>query len=219
MPGPADKPGAGNATEIAQFANAVAAQTGLDPRVVIAWGEIETGGQANSHNWLNLRPYPGDPYSGVSSGNFEQFNSVQDAITASVRRIKQPFAAPIVASAGKPPAQEIAAIASTGWDAGHYGGAGGPNLLREFNSLYPNAATGPAQKTPASGVGAPTGVDIPNPIAPITDAFHSIEGALTFLTSWRFAEVLGGFALLLVGLVLLGKQFGISPPAAVPVPV
>jgi hypothetical protein len=37
-----------------------------------------------------------------------------------------------------------------------------------------------------------------------------------FFTSWRFAEVVGGALLLLVGLVLLGRQFGARSPVPVP---
>jgi len=42
----------------------------------------------------------------------------------------------------------------------------------------------------------------------LTKPFKSIEEAFTFLTSWRFVEVVGGFFLLLLGLYLLGRQLG-----------
>lgn len=224
MPGILTGPGVqsiGSNQELADFASQVSSQTGIDARVIYAWGQQETGGSAIGHNWLNLRPYPGDPYSGVSSGGFEEYNSTQDAVSATVRRIRQPFAAPIVnaAKTNATPAAEIAAIASTGWDAGHYGGTGGPNLLRTFDSLYGAPAAGsPGTVTSVTGTtgggNAGSGVGI-NSIPGV----GSLEDAFKFVTSWRFAEVLGGFALLIVGLVLLGKQFGISPPAAIPVPV
>lgn len=223
MPGPTTRPGTGNADELTRFANGVAAQTGLDPRVIVAWGQLETGGNPIGHNWLNERPGSGGRgFSGVpegsSPGGFAEFNSTQDAITETAYWINN-FSnyAGVKSSGGKPPAQEIAAIAASPWDAGHYGGSGGPNLLREFNSLYPGDAQSPAQTGPTSGVGAPQGV--PNPLDTLTKPFKSVEQALTFLTSWRFAEVVGGFALLVVGLVLLGKQFGVNAPTPVPVPV
>lgn len=33
-----------------------------------------------------------------------------------------------------------------------------------------------------------------------------------FVTSWRFAEIVGGFLLLIVGLILVGRSFGLSTP-------
>jgi hypothetical protein len=39
----------------------------------------------------------------------------------------------------------------------------------------------------------------------------SIGKFFQFITSWRFVEVLGGFLLLLLGLALLGRQFGLNP--------
>lgn len=46
----------------------------------------------------------------------------------------------------------------------------------------------------------------------IQSALTFPERAYNFLTSWRFVEVLGGFLLLLLGLYLLGRQFGINAP-------
>lgn len=45
-------------------------------------------------------------------------------------------------------------------------------------------------------------------------AVSSAEGLISFVTSWRFAEVVGGFVLLVVGLLLLGRQFGVDGPGA-----
>jgi hypothetical protein len=42
-------------------------------------------------------------------------------------------------------------------------------------------------------------------------AVDSIGRFFKFVTSWRFAELLGGFLLLLIGLALLGRQFGLNP--------
>lgn len=133
----------------ARFVTGVSQRTGIDPRVLVAWVQAEGAdapGGTGHFNYLNLRPYQGDPYASVSPGGFEQFASVDAAVEATTRRLTQPFAAPIVAAARAqaPPAAEIAAIASTGWDSGHYGGAGGPNLARIFASIFtPAALTGP----------------------------------------------------------------------------
>lgn len=204
------------------FIEGVAAGTGIDPRVLQAQADVEGAtapGGTGHFNYLNLKPYPGDPYSGVSPGGFEQFASVQDAIAATVRRLHQPFAAGIIAStqgASATPQKEIAAIAASGWDAGHYGGVGGPSLLSEFTKLY----GGQSAQTPATSQG--TG-ESPLSNAPIVSgpagAASAVGSALSypakiwaFVTSWRFVEIVGGFFLLLVGLYLLGRQFGIQAP-------
>jgi len=60
----------------------------------------------------------------------------------------------------------------------------------------------------ASGAaGAVTGA-----VGDVLHPFRSIEDAFAFVTSWRFAEALRGFILVLVGLMIIAKQFGISPP-------
>src|ERR1035437_535102 len=216
-------PGLGNSTasEEQQFSFAVAQQTGLDPRVVTAWAQQETGGSANAHNWLNLRPFQGDPYASVSSGGFEQFSTLGDAVTATVKRIRQPFAAPIIASEHKSPAQEISAIASTGWDSGHYGGPGGPNLLRTFLSLYPGQGGSPAITAAGSGApgtGALAGI-ANNPVGAVTSVTSSVTDAAKFVFSYRFLEILGGGALILVGLYILAQQFKSTALAsAIPLP-
>jgi hypothetical protein len=46
----------------------------------------------------------------------------------------------------------------------------------------------------------------------IASAASFPERAFDFLTSWRFAEVVGGALLLLAGVLLLGRQFGLQPP-------
>lgn len=197
--------------ERAQFANAVASQTGLDPRVVSAWAQEETGGHpyGGFHNWLNLRPYPGDPYSGVSPGNFEEYSSLNDAVAATVRRLNQPFAAGIRSSAGQSPASQISAIAASGWDAGHYGGAGGPRLRSVFDSLWGHAAEGKA--VPAGSTVGPQGPGegVAGPGGAVGGIARDLSAPFRFLTSWRLWEVVGGFLLLLIGLYLLGRQFGL----------
>lgn len=92
-----------------------------------------------------------------------------------------------------------------------YQDGGGPSLKSNDGSIV-GSINGGLLHIP----GVASAEDLPGKI---TKPFSTIEDVFNFLTSWRFAEVLGGFALLIVGLVLLGKQFGISPPAAIPVPV
>lgn len=137
------------------FIGGVSQQTGVDPRVLAAWAQAEGAyapGGTGHFNYLNLRPYPGDPYQAVSSGDFEEFGNVQDAIAATARRIEQPFLwgylGPVVKQSGTPRA-EISAIATSGWDTGHYGGAGGPKLQADFDALFPGQLDEPSRQASA----------------------------------------------------------------------
>ena len=156
-------------TDQATFVEGVSQQTKIDPRVVVAWLEIEgadAAGGTGHYNYLNLRPYPGDPYAAVSSGGFEQFANVQDAVAATTRRLRQPFAAPIVqGDTRRTPRQEIAAIAGTGWDAGHYGGDGSA-LANKFASIFKPAALddrylGPENAAAVASTAGTGSADIP----------------------------------------------------------
>jgi hypothetical protein len=49
-------------------------------------------------------------------------------------------------------------------------------------------------------------------VGAVPAAISSTTDALKFLTSWRFAEIVGGSLLLLVGLILVGRSLGISAP-------
>lgn len=95
----------------------------------------------------------------------------------------------------------------------------GTEALKAVQSYQ--AAQGPSLtqgKAPAAtggvgGLSGPVGGAIGGAGSAIGSALSTPERAFRFLTSWRFAEVVGGFFLLLVGLVLLGRQFGLSTPA------
>lgn len=215
----------------AAFVTGVSTQTGIDPRVIIAWDQQEGAyapGGTGHFNYLNLRPYPGDPYTSVSGGGFEQFGTVQDAITATVRRIKMPFAAPIEQAAAQhaTPRQEIAAIASTGWDAGHYGGTGGLSLQRTFAGLFPNglddqyespgaasavAATvgtgsaADAGSVDAGSVGRAAGKVADAVAAPVKLA-EKAGHILDVIFSVRGLEMFGGFLLIVLGVLWLSRR-------------
>jgi hypothetical protein len=226
MPGPGSNP----ATEEQQFVNAIVAQTGLDPRVVEAWVTAEGAYAANGtggHNWLNLRHYGTDVgVSGQSSGGFDQFDSVGDAITSTVRRIHQPFLwaylGPVIAAHGTPAAQ-ISAIGTSGWDAGHYGSPPGSALLRDFPGGS-SAAGGPATTTPAGPGGAQPGsgggglggivTDIPV-IGPVIGAVDSVGTFLKYIASVRFVELLGGIALVAIGLFILARALLQTAPVKI----
>lgn len=223
----------------AAFVEGVSNATGIDPRVLVAWVQQEGAYAQNGtggHNYLNLRPYSSDVgVSSVTSGNFDQFGNVQDAVASTVARLRQPFAQNIISVAAEhpTPAQEIAAIAGTGWDSGHYGGQGGPNLVATYDQIFKSAQT-PYQPPAAAGqilpsVGTGSAADVgstditgsgggPSVAGALggLNPFSSFEGFFKFVTSWRFAEVVGGFLLLLVGLFLLGRQFGLAVPTPAP---
>jgi murein DD-endopeptidase MepM/ murein hydrolase activator NlpD len=106
-----------------QFANGVAAGTGLDLGVVTAWEAQESG-------WNTTKP--GSNYLNIGPG--KSFGSVADAVKATVNLLKGSKSyAPILAA--KTPQDQINAIAASPWDASHYGAAQGQNrLLDTYNS-------------------------------------------------------------------------------------
>lgn len=223
----------------AQFVIGVSTATRIDPRVIVAWMQQEGAnapGGTGGFNYLNLRPEPGDEFKSVSTGGFEQFASVTDAIGATVNRLNKPFARPIIATARtKPtPSEQINAIAATGWDSSHYGGNGGQNLLKTFTSIFKNpndSYVGPAHareiaNTATTGSAADAGsVDIGGAATatkkaakatveaiPGVKAFESIGGVFSWVgDNWdRILWVVGGFILLLLGLALLAGKTKVS---------
>lgn len=224
----------------ARFIIGVSAATKIDPRVLVAWVQAEGAYAQNGtggFNYLNLRPAAGDVgVSHVTQGNFDNFTSVNAAITSTVNRLRNPFAAPILATARtKPtPAQQINAIASTGWDSGHYGGNGGVNLVNIYTSLFKNPNDHYLDPSNARGVvntagtgSAATGAsyDANNAVNDVTGAagtaanyvvnqipgvkeIRSIGDAIGWIgNNWdRIAWVVGGTILVLLGFVLLGGK-------------
>jgi len=212
MPGPSNRPSGLTDTPQITFVDAVAKQTGLDPRVVYAWTAAEgayASGGTGGYDFLNLRPDAASDVgvASVSPGGFDRFGTLQAAISSTVARIKQPFLqqhlAPVL-KAGGSPAEQIAAIAASGWDSGHYTdakGVVGGKLIADFTSQYGSAALGSASSTPlpTSGAGDTTGqqgISIPNP-------FDWVGS----LTSWVGNKA--GYAALYVALVLFAVVLGI----------
>jgi len=127
-----------------QFIIGVSQQTGIDPRVILAWMDLEgafTDKGTGGYNFLNIKHYTGDRAVAVSPNGFAEYASVQDAINATVTLLHSPQYANILrtATVKPPPRQQIAAIAASPWDQNHYGGNGGQNLLNKFNELFKNA--------------------------------------------------------------------------------
>lgn len=227
MPGIALPTPAATAPGLADFINGVAKQSGLDPRVVEAWVTVEGAYNANGtghFNYLNLRPAAGDVgVVGESTGKFDLFSNVNDAITSTVNRIKQPFASGIVASAGKSPATQLSAIANSAWSSDHYtvGGVRGEGLILSFEGQFGKDALGSAaQSNPVSGVGSPGG-----PSTGTGRVVPSLTGWLGDLETW----LTNTGKLVLAYVVLVGvagalfvtglKGLGVPIPKAAPVPV
>jgi len=231
-----------------KFVTAVSTATKIDPRVLIAWIQIE-GAYAphgtGHFNYLNMRPYPGDRYSSVSAGDFEQFSNVNDAIYSTVRRLNQPFARPILSTAAsKPtPRQQIAAIAATGWDAGHYGGSGGVSLVNTYSSLFKNpddsyldptnaravsntvgtgsaADTGSVDAGGAASAAGSAAEHIPGvkQAEGVVSAIGSVGDAVKWIgDNWdRVLEVIAGFILAILGASFVYKKQTGSYPVPIP---
>ena len=216
----------------ADFMAAIAKDSGLDPRVVWAWIQQEgsyKGNGVGGWNYLNVRPVSGDKHVGVSSGNFALFGNEQDAIATTVNVLHQSNMRSILdaAHADDTAGQEIAAIGASPW------GTGATQFRNTYASIFGAASLNDewhndfdhlAALAKATGVGdSPSIIDratgaITSPITNAADAAGAAFGkAFDFATSWRLAEVVGGFILLVVGLVLLGRHFGMRPPAPAPV--
>lgn len=237
LPPPGSQPGQDTTgyQDEPKFVAAVATATGLDPRVIYAWASAEGAYAPNGtghFNYLNLRAAQGDVgVIGQTSGRFDEFGNWQDAATSTINRIKQPFlwsqpelgtpGLGAVVQAKGSPSQEIAAIGRSGWDTGHYaesGGAPGSRLLAIFENQYGVKAAGAppiAGSTPTSPGGTPGG-SFPNPLSGITGIATAIENFVKFITSVRLLELVGGLALVLVGLIILAKTItGTKTGAAV----
>jgi hypothetical protein len=227
MPGPATTP----QNEQLQFVQAISSAAGLDPRVVQVWVDAEGAYAPNGtagHNWLNLRPAAGDVgVTGKTSGGFDQFDTVDDAITSTINRLHNPFAGVIIASANKTPATQMTAIAASSWDSGHYTSNGilGGKLFALWSKLYPNAKPGGAPVAAGSYGGTTVGQTTAAQAA-AADASHipgvvqaeSVSSFLGKLTDpsyiLRGLQVLGGAVLVLIGIYLLARQVGLAPGPA-----
>ncbi len=165
-------------TDQSDFANTIAAYLGYDPRVVYAWTQQETGGQAIGNNWLNLRPASNEVgVVGTTTGGFAKFDNLKDATISTEHVLKQSNMSLIVQEGGPGHtlSDEIGGIAASPWDSGPayddsqyagvkssthhygYGGPGGPNLVARFNDLYPGGKiTSPPSSHVVTGSGSQT---------------------------------------------------------------
>jgi hypothetical protein len=131
------KPGAGPAAlsgDHAEFlkkawplAQQVAAQTGLDPRVVVAQAALESGWgkKASGQNFFGVKP----------GGTLAQYGSMEESFQAYADLINRRYPA---ARAGKTPSEQISGLVAGGYtaDAGY-----AENLNRIVNQLSPSGGT------------------------------------------------------------------------------
>lgn len=118
----------GGSNDAETFAHLVADGIGYDPNVIRAMVQQEGNfkGATGSFNFLNMKG---------TDGKWQSFSSVSEAAAAAIKNFGTKLYANVAAAKGAAPAVQIAAIAASPWDEGHYGGAGGPNLLRTYNSI------------------------------------------------------------------------------------
>jgi hypothetical protein len=130
-----------------KFALDVSKQTGIDPRVILAQELAEgaySGNGTKGFNFLNLRDSTvaslGKPYEASSSGGFAKFHDLAQAEDATIAE----FNSRAIRDFWNPnttPRAQIAGLAKSPWDGGHYGGVGGPNLVTNFLQVTNDAAS------------------------------------------------------------------------------
>jgi hypothetical protein len=202
-----------------EFVKGVAQSTGLDPDVLYAWIASEGHPGDLYNNYLNIASATarslGEPTVGTAAASTAEFGSVQVGIDATVKEIRS---LGIDKAAGQAPSGQINQIAASPWASSHYGGPGGPNLANVFRSMFPGrfGVAEPSIVNPPGPSITDVGANIKTGAGDVASAAGNVLGfperAFQFLTSWRFAEIVGGFLLLIVGLILLGRQFGLSMP-------
>lgn len=200
MPGPAPttRPSATNNPRYS-FIQQVAQATGLQPGVVAAWVRAESGAQGSGayggFNYLNLTAKGSAGWSGVpitgsyasngGTGNFATFGSVDDAAAETAWWIQHMSNySGIRATAGKPAPVQLAAIARSPWDAGHYGG-NGQNLVGAYNA---------ESKNPIAGVVSA----VVHPVRTVQHAEQAVVGTV-FQGVIYVVMLVGGLALIFMG--------------------
>lgn len=185
------------------FATTLSMLTGLDKRVVLAWTVAETSGGTNGvrgYNFLNIGNTDSNPYGGP------RWNSPQEAAqgTADWLRKNPASGAVILAAAGKPPDQQLAAIASSPFASSHYGNPPGTNLVRDYNGLTTAGQLGGlVESIPVVGSVASGAAGAAKTVA---DGISSTAGLVTAIGSPTFRYGAAVVALLAVALILMLRR-------------
>lgn len=221
------------------FVSTLHTLTGLDPDVIRAWARAEGAyapGGTGGYNFLNMkasshRGLSGVPLAGLSSKGFAQFHSPQDAATEAAYWINtMPNYRSIRAAVHHDPVTQIAAISSSPWDAGHYGG-NGSKLLGSYNAVKGSGGgswLGGVAST-VGGVLDPRNL-IPSWDSPAGQAVQGVQSAADAAKSaaeaigWvmnpqhllRIGYIIFGGVLVLAGAVLVARAVGAPVPMGVP---
>lgn len=224
------------------FIARVAQLTGLDPKVVTAWVKAEGAYAPNGtggYNFLNIRTsksYSGVPLAGTTSKGFAQFYNANDAATETAHWINSmPNYSGIRASTKVGPKSQLAAIAGSPWDAGHYGG--GKNLYNDYASITKpgsswwstagkiagdilqtatpggliSGAGGLAHDIPGVGSipGVSTAASIISAPQTIANDIGKVIGFVFNPADWlRIGYIIGGGVFVIGGLFILAKSVG-----------
>lgn len=163
----------------AVYRDAIVAATGLDPRVVTAWIACESGWGITKpgHNYLNVGP--GRVYGDVASAARDVAATLRSGLYD-----------PVLAA--RTPAEQLAAIKASPWDAGHYATGCLDAVYQELAGL--------------TGIATTAGVlDIPGRVLGTLGSWISEAFDLDELVGQVLVVVLSGvFVAAAFGIILLG---------------
>jgi hypothetical protein len=160
------------------YASQASSLTGLSTKVILAQWISENGwGVPSSNNFGNIRG---------ASGAFNTYSSPAEGVTAYANFLKDNSNyVPVLATAGKSDAEQLAAIIASPWDEGHYANGLLTNVYNSIEGISAGAGGG--------GTGGGTG----------STGTWSGSVAVSDSTSLKlFFTVLGG-ALVIMGLKVL----------------
>jgi len=195
------------------FAASLSKITGLNQYVIEAWELAEEPASrspsAQGYNWLNIGP--GKTYASDAAAVQATAQFLQGSYYTGIR----------AAAKSGTPAQQLAAIAASPWDAGHYGSsAGNPlgNLAGTYQIVSSKKVTGDVI---TSGIGAVLGAP-GKAVGAVSSGVSSVGDALGKLTDpsvWLSAGfVLAGLVLVVMGALRLFTGSTPNPAKLVALP-
>jgi hypothetical protein len=187
-----------------QFAEIVSKQTGLQLVTVLAWIHAERGPAGNP---LNIGPG-------------RDYRTPRLAAYATVDLLRKPTYAPVLATAQttSDPRSQLAAIAASPWDAGHYtAGRSVPAGTTLYGALAAVAGSAAANKKDDGGFvpGFPDigDINIPNPVTAVTGVVGDGARWVETKAATGLAYVVLTFAALALIVMGLADVFGVGPAA------
>lgn len=179
--------------------------TSFGPWQLHAGGRLPSGiaqqGSGYANEWANSQE--GIDYALEGIASLARGQTGPAAVRTIVYSFEQPQAPGPEATAALATYTAGGGPSVAGSSSGAQQGAGGVAIVDprtgEPSGLY-TPPTGPQPTVPTHG----------GNLLPDVGPINSLEKFLAFITSWRFAELVGGALLLAIGLVLLGRQFGVN---------